>query len=388
MVLTVGAPDLAWAKTVEELREELRAKRESLKDTEGRIQEFQNTVQSKKKEARTLSDQISLIDGSINELELGIQKTSQQIEENDLEIEAVEKEISIKEQEVSGQKALLASYIRSIHALDQESTVAVFLKYETFSQAMNEASVLSELQSRGQGTLVAIQGLHNELLTKERELADYRQSLDALYVKQEQQQQVLGTQRQSKERILNLTNEQEAQYSSLLKDAQRAHQAAESAIKDLDSNIREELKRQGLGALPAVGTFDWPVDPIFGISCGFHCAGYPYEYLIGPHSAIDIPTNVGTPIIAPADGYVARTHDSGGPGYNYILLIHGGEISTVYGHVSGFAANEGQLVTRGTVIGYTGGASGSRGAGLSTGPHLHFEVRKNNVPINPINYLP
>ncbi|MEX2054729.1 MAG: M23 family metallopeptidase, partial [Candidatus Andersenbacteria bacterium] len=62
-------------------------------------------------------------------------------------------------------------------------------------------------------------------------------------------------------------------------------------------------------------------------------------------------------------------------------------ISTVYGHVSGFAVNEGQVVTRGTTIGYTGGAPGTRGAGLSSGPHLHFEVRVNNAHVNPRKYL-
>jgi murein DD-endopeptidase MepM/ murein hydrolase activator NlpD len=155
----------------------------------------------------------------------------------------------------------------------------------------------------------------------------------------------------------------------------------------LDGKIREQLRQQGLGNLGSVGILDWPIEPIYGISCGFHCGGYPYAYLIGPHSGTDIPTSVGTPIHAPADGYVGRTHDSGGSGYSYILLVHGDNISTVYGHVSGFAVSEGKFVKRGDVIGYTGGAAGAHGSGLSSGPHLHFEVRKNNVAVDALNYL-
>ncbi|MEX0650212.1 MAG: peptidoglycan DD-metalloendopeptidase family protein [Candidatus Andersenbacteria bacterium] len=386
-VLFVLAPSVTLAKTVEELRAELNDKRNALKNTEQKIEEFKNTVQKKKQEARTLSDQIILIDDSIEEIELTLNRTNAEIEETDVEIEAVETEIIAKEEEIAKQKLLLADYIRSMHAFDQQSNVTVFLKYETFSEAMNETSTLSELQQRGQETLVLIQQLHEELTTKRRELGDFMQSLEALQRRQEQQQNTLANQRDSKQRILELTQEQEAQYQGLLQEAQQQHKQAQSSIAALDAKIREELKRQGFGNLPSVGTFNWPIEPIFGVSCEFHCSGYPYAYLIGPHSAIDIPTYTGTPIKAPADGYVARTFDSGGPGYSYIMLIHGDNLSTVYGHVSGFAVNEGQMVTRGTVIGYTGGASGARGSGLSTGPHLHFEVRKNNLPVNPRNFL-
>lgn len=383
----IGIPLLVGAKTVEELRAELDTKRKSLKDTENRIQQFKEGIQEKKKEARTLEDQIGLIDTNIEGIELTLAQTVAEIDETDTEIETVEAEVAIKEEEIARQKQILAEYIRSIHTLDQQSTVTMLLKYDTFSEAMTESATLEELQNRAQETLVSIQGLHEELVTKRRELEDFKQSLDALRKRQEAQQATLANQRASKERILSLTQEQEAEYQALLKDAQAAHQQAQAAISELDSRIREELKKQGIGALPSVGTFDWPIEPIFGVSCEFRCGGYPYEYLIGPHSAIDIPSYVGTPIKAPAEGYVARTFDSGGPGYSYIMLIHGDGISTVYGHVSGFAVNEGQVVTRGTVIGYTGGAPGSRGAGLSSGPHLHFEVRKNNVPVNPRGYL-
>lgn len=387
-LLVLGTvPPLTSAKTVDELRDELQEKRDALKSTEDKIQEFQQNIKIKRQEARTLSDQIDLIDEDITAVELDADKTEKQIEEVSVEIESVELDIQQKEEEINRQKDLLAEYLRALYQLDQQSAVTVLLKYQTFSEAINESATISELQNRAQETLVAIQKLHEELVTKRRELQDFKQSLEALRNRLQQQQEFLATQRESKQNILDLTNQQEAQYSSLLKEAQHTHEAAEAAIKELDAKIREELRNQGIGNLPSVGVFDWPIDPIFGISCEFHCSGYPYAYLIGPHSGIDVPTNVGTPIHAPADGYVARTYDSGGPGYSYILVIHGDGLSTVYGHVSGFAVNEGQLVTRGTIIGYTGGAPGSHGAGLSSGPHLHFEVRQNNIPVNPMNYL-
>lgn len=98
------------------------------------------------------------------------------------------------------------------------------------------------------------------------------------------------------------------------------------------------------------------------------------------HSGVDIGTGYGTPIIAPADGVVTLTEILGGYG-KAIMIDHGNGISTRYGHLSGFAVAAGQHVHRGDVIGYVGES------GRSTGPHLHYEVRINDIPVNPYKYL-
>lgn len=383
----VAMPLGVFGKTIEDLRQELETKKNALRQANEKITQFQQNIQLKQKEARTLTDQIDIISDNISELELSIGRTVAEIEKTNAEIDEVSQEITDKEQAIEHAKELLSEYIRSLHTIDQQSMVTIFLKYTSFSEVINEASTVEELQSRTQRALQEIQQLHAELMDKKQALQDFKQTLNALRKRQEQQQNTLATQQDSKQRILNLTNAQEKQFQSLLQQAQQTHKQAEAEISRIDAAIREELRKQGFGELPHVGTFSWPIEAIFGVSCEFHCAGYPFAYLIGPHSGIDIPTYVGTPIKAPADGYVARLHDSGGAGYSYILLLHGDTLSTVYGHVSGFAVNEDQVVKRGTVIGYTGGAPGMHGAGLSSGPHLHFEVRKNNIPVNPRNYL-
>lgn len=381
------APVVGRADTLNELRASLEAKKAALQETEEKILEFQKQVQEKRRTAQTLQGQIDIISDNIQEVSLSLKKTSAQIDATDVEVSQVEEDIAQKEKEINAQKILLAQYIRQLQELDMQSTVAIFLKYRTLSDAITESTTVEELQERSHSTLVSIQNIKEELVTKKQELEDFKQTLDALKKRQQAQKTTLDAQEASKQRILTLTNAQEAQYQSQLEEAKQDAREAERAISALDSQIRNQLRSQGIGNLPTVGTLDWPIEPIFGISCPFHCAGYPYEYLIGPHTGTDIPSPVGTPIKAPADGYVGRTHDSGGRGYSYIMLIHGDNISTVYGHVSGFAVREGRFVKRGDVIGYTGGAPGSHGAGLSSGPHLHFEVRKNNVPVNAQSYL-
>lgn len=98
------------------------------------------------------------------------------------------------------------------------------------------------------------------------------------------------------------------------------------------------------------------------------------------HSGVDIGSSYGHPIVAPADGVVTMTDTMGGYGKT-IMISHGNGISTRYGHLSGFAVAAGQHVQRGEVIGYVGES------GRSTGPHLHYEVRINDTPVNPYKYL-
>ena len=98
------------------------------------------------------------------------------------------------------------------------------------------------------------------------------------------------------------------------------------------------------------------------------------------HSGVDISAALGSPVIAPADGLVTFADFAGGYG-RAIQLDHGHGISTRYGHLSSFAVAAGQYVHRGDTIGFVGQS------GRSTGPHLHYEVRINDVPVNPYKYL-
>jgi len=98
------------------------------------------------------------------------------------------------------------------------------------------------------------------------------------------------------------------------------------------------------------------------------------------HSGIDISAPFGTPVRAAADGEVSSAEMGAGYGRE-VVLNHGHDLLTVYGHLSAIAVLPGQHVLRGQVIGYVGQS------GRATGPHLHYEVRVHNVPVNPHKYL-
>jgi len=122
----------------------------------------------------------------------------------------------------------------------------------------------------------------------------------------------------------------------------------------------------------------WPVEgPVTG-SFGERIDSFNGEGAF--HAGIDIGAIFGQPVIAPADGVVEFADFMGGYG-RAIILDHGHGMSTRYGHLKSFACFPGQHVHRGDTIGYVGDS------GRSTGPHLHYEVRINDVPVNPHKYL-
>jgi len=122
----------------------------------------------------------------------------------------------------------------------------------------------------------------------------------------------------------------------------------------------------------------WPVEGSIGSSFGEREDPINGEGAF--HPGIDIDAPFGTPVRAAADGAVMG--EKMGSGYGrQIVLDHGHDLVTLYGHLSAIAVVPGQHVTRGQVIGYVGQT------GRATGPHLHYEVRIHNVPVNPHKYM-
>lgn len=129
-----------------------------------------------------------------------------------------------------------------------------------------------------------------------------------------------------------------------------------------------QIRHAGAMEMPVAGhitsAFGWRFHPILGFT--------------RMHKGVDIGAPYGSPIAAAIDGTVSFAGWHGGHG-KFVELAHGGNISTGYGHMSRIAVQPGEHVRRGQVIGYVGMT------GLTTGPHLHWEVIKNGVAINPLS---
>lgn len=135
-----------------------------------------------------------------------------------------------------------------------------------------------------------------------------------------------------------------------------------------------EAKRSLLASTPTI----WPVKG--WMTAGFGHRRSPFTGQRQMHEGVDISNSAGTPIIAPADGIVTYTGPLGAFG-NAISVNHGNKISTFYAHLQQQKVTQGQRVRRGDVIGLVGAT------GRATGPHLHYEIQVNEVPVDPTKYV-
>jgi len=160
---------------------------------------------------------------------------------------------------------------------------------------------------------------------------------------------------------------------------ERALGQMEADSRDIEAQIRRYQRTTGRVpySTPWRGSFMRPVNG--AVTSGFGSRMHPILHRVIMHRGIDISAAAGTPIRAADGGTVIWSGSRGGYGL-CVIIDHGGGMATVYGHCSRLAVGAGNSVRKGDVIGYVGST------GLSTGPHLHFEVRRDGSPINPLTH--
>ncbi|TIX49000.1 M23 family metallopeptidase [Alteraurantiacibacter aquimixticola] len=122
--------------------------------------------------------------------------------------------------------------------------------------------------------------------------------------------------------------------------------------------------------------------PVEGVrlTSGYGMRNHPILRQRRQHNGVDLAAGHGTPVYATADGRVGRAQWFGSYG-NYVQIEHGGDLQTRYAHLSSYTVAAGERVQKGDLIGYIGST------GRSTGPHLHYEVRLDGEPVDPIPYM-
>jgi murein DD-endopeptidase MepM/ murein hydrolase activator NlpD len=160
-------------------------------------------------------------------------------------------------------------------------------------------------------------------------------------------------------------------------DAAAAVSGLEGEMAAIGQTIRERQDRNGQA--PTVGLV-WPVPSLRRVEDGFGPRLHPILGRPVLHAGVDIPAQTGESVDAAGPGRVLRVERL--PDYGQIVMIdHGGKMTTVYAHLSAVSVAEGQTVKTGDLIGQVGAT------GQVTGPHLHFEVRKDGTAVNPLDFV-
>lgn len=251
----------------------------------------------------------------------------------------------------------------------------------SYAVAMLQADDMWDLTSRGVLLRRVVRHDANLLQSIKVEKAEIASETARLRTRRNEVARLRVAQQQQVQEVSEQLSEQREIHQGLARDAARI----EAALSELEQNSREvEAMLRAFEAQPDIvrripkpwtGGFLRPVPG--RVSSGFGMRYHPILHVTKLHTGVDLAAAYGSPIHAAGDGVVVHAGWWGGYG-NCIVIAHGNGRSTLYGHCSSLSVSDGQHVQRGQVIGHVGST------GFSTGPHLHFEVRKNGVPVNPL----
>ena len=277
------------------------------------------------------------------------------------------------------QRTTLAKRISVAYRVGSPTTLEVLLRSGSLSDAASMRENLQRVTDQDKGLIVATRTNANESRStaagiKETRNEVYRteQRAGVAEVEAAQALSVIATEKNN----LVVARGARATLLSRVRDDRKELEEEARGLRARSAKLAAQI-RTGSVNLPSTvgvdgsGQFSWPVNGTLTSSFGFRWGRM--------HEGIDVAAPTGRPIGAAAAGTVIVA--GWGGGYGNLVVVSHGSISTAYAHMSQIAVSNGQQVGRGTVLGAVGST------GHSTGPHLHFEVRVNGSPQNPINYL-
>ena len=219
---------------------------------------------------------------------------------------------------------------------------------------------------------------HDKIANKQQQISEYQQDLE--------REKRVYDRLQARAKKMHSTlkfkaNQQKQQLDSIVSNRQALEEALnqmEELSRSMESEIRDVQNKNGVAL--GSGSYCWPTVPHGRITSAFGWRVHPILKTKRYHSGYDIALPKGTPVVATDNGRVMFSGNKGGYGKT-VMIDHGAGMSSVYGHNSVLLVAAGREVTKGQQIALVGST------GWSTGPHCHFEIRRNGVPQNPGNDL-
>ena len=374
------------SENISDLKNMISNKQKIIEELNAQQKVYQQKIKQKQQESTSLNNEISILNSKIASRTLGIESTNLQIENMNLEIKSVNLEIEKKGNEIKINQERLKNTLQKLYREEEKGGyLKILLLYDNLSEFFDEINKFKSIQSSLKEKTDNLNEAKNWLEQKNNNLVKSKAELESLFKKLNIGQNKLQEEQDVKFMFLAQTEHDEGQFYNLLAELRAEQEEANNLITQYEKQARRLLAEQS-GTIPDDnGIFIWPV-PSNYITAYFHDPDYPFRTIF-EHPGIDIRASQGTSIQTAGSGYVAVAKDNG-YGYSYIMIVHNNGISTVYGHVSQINVAPGDFVLQGDIIGKSGGMPGTKGAGrLTTGPHLHFEVRLNGIPTNPLNYL-
>jgi murein DD-endopeptidase MepM/ murein hydrolase activator NlpD len=346
---------------------------EQLEETRSKLDRWRERAEALEGEAGDLRATVKELSEQQIELRSIITDLDRQIAERERELAAVQARIDATQQKITRIEEAATEQAVALYKNGSTETMDALLSAQSLTELDSRANMLGQAAKENTGFLIRYARLKVEIEEQFREKYKVQQRLENISTERKaalkESEALEERHRATLVKVEKNLDEAHHHEDLLEKDAAKLIakiQAAQSAAAPLPAAVVQSAGTSASG-------FIWPLP---GAVTSYY--GMRWGRL---HAGIDIDGTSGQPIVASKAGRVIMAAPYSGYG-NAVTLDHGGSVSTLYGHMSSFAVSSGQIVSQGQVIGYVGCT------GSCTGDHLHFEVRVNGSPQDPMAYLP
>jgi murein DD-endopeptidase MepM/ murein hydrolase activator NlpD len=359
------------------------------------LADITRAIKAARNEASAVGQQVAAAQANLDSALSLFNMAQTRVDETIARVHETEQAVAALTTQLSGLEADLARTeidLRVTETRLEQQAVAMYMEasampaIELFTQrdAVAAATVIvyaGDIFAQNEETFTAFELLQREVERQRETVSGRRAEAQDQLAKLESEKAQLEIERNEANEALAAAQREAAAVQSLLDEIRQDIAAAEEHKDGLEADaarLEEEIARLQSQEGEAPGVIGWPING--RVSSPFGYRTHPILGVRRLHTGIDINGSTGTPISAAADGKVILSQTYGGYG-RAVVIDHGGGMATLYAHQSSIAVSVGEVVTRGEVIGYVGCT------GSCTGPHLHFEVRLNGVPVDPMQYL-
>jgi len=379
---------------------ELSTKRKQLNDVKSKLDQTRQKIKQAKTQESQLVSQIELVDEKMvsvqkeyDRLDNELQQVSREREvtENQLGVLQVElwntqQELSQAEAKLAERREVLNNRIRIIYKRGNATYLELILNASDFVDFLSRVRFVGYILSQDAEIIRQVEVARAAIEVKKLEVEKEKAAVNAERLKLiEQEQRIRELTKAKLAQKLALEAEIDKKQSLLeqIKADRAAYELAEDQLLEVSANLtarirqlEQELKAKGKLVGNSSG-FVWPTEG--PVTSPFGMRMHPILHTMRMHTGIDIGAPYGQAIVAVQDGVVLQAGWIKGYGQT-VIISHGNGITTLYAHQSAILVSEGQQVSQGSTIGRVGST------GLSTGPHLHFEVRKDGEPQDPMKW--
>ncbi len=354
--------------------------------TKAQVDALKTKVAEAGKRKNELKNQLSGLTNDLSALQKQISLLDSQIEAQQDEIDAQEEllgeltqmiadktiELEESERQQAEQYAQLRSRLRYMVEHGTTSSLSILLSSDSFSDFLNRYEIIRQISLRDENLFEQLKAIRDKVLTEKQELEDTKKEAEDTKLQMEANKAELEAQMEAKRKQMDSI--QLAQ-----KNVKDAYAAMIETEDELMAQYKKAAAEYAAQSTYVGGTFMWPLPAGNNVvTCKYGMRTHPITGKRKLHTGVDLRASTGTKVYAANKGTVTTSGYSSAWG-NYIIISHGGGITTLYAHMSKRSVSKDDKVKQGDIIGYSGNT------GYSTAPHLHFEISKNGATYNPLN---